>query len=111
MYNLRLWHLLHFRYLFAHVGVAYAKRMRSVDWVNRPHSTMKQTQIIGCPFQLFAELGSRNADQHASPVSGTAPEQHSRAILGDHIVDMRPCGGHHRPGRQRGHDARDLSIN
>src|SRR6266480_7932096 len=111
LYNLRLWHLLHVRYLFARVGVAYAKCLRSVTWVSTPHSAMKQAQIVGSPLQLFAELGRRNADQAASPLSGTAPEQHGPAILGDHIVDVRPRGGHHRPGRQRGHDARDLSIN
>src|SRR5437899_4026061 len=60
-----------------------------VAWASTPHSAMKQAQFVGGPLQLFTELGCRNADQHASPVSGTAPEQHGRSILADHIVDVR----------------------
>src|SRR5579863_2835675 len=71
----------------------------------------KQAQIMGCPLQRLAELGCRNGDQAASPLSGIEPKQHGPAILGDHMVDVRSRGGDRRPGRQSGHDARDLSIN
>ena len=73
-------------------------------------SAIKQVQIVGGPFQRLAELGCRNGDQAAGPLSDTTPEQHGPAILGDHIVDVRPRSGHRRPGRQSGHDARDLPI-
>src|SRR5947209_1227905 len=66
---------------------------------------------MGCTLQMFAELGGRDGDQVASSLSGTAPEQHRPAILGDHLVDVRPGGSDRRTWRQRGHDARDLSIN
>ena len=71
---------------------------------------MKQFQIVGGPLQLLAELGRRNVDQAAGALSGTASEQHGPAILGDHIVDVRPRGSQRRSGRQRRHDTRDLAI-
>ena len=68
-------------------------------------SAMKQAQCVGGSLQWLAELGRRNGDQAAGPLSGTAPERHGPAILSDHLVDMRPGGGDRRPGRQNGHDA------
>jgi hypothetical protein len=73
-------------------------------------STIQQVQFVGGPLQLLPELGGRQRDQAAGPLRQAETEQHRRAILGDHIVDVDPRGGDHRPGRQNGYNARDLSI-
>src|SRR5437899_11946938 len=75
-----------------------------VAWASTPHSAMKQAQFVGGPLQLFTELRCRNADQHASQVSGTPPDQHGLPILGELVVDVLPCIDLHRPRLYRGLD-------